>query len=212
MSAEESEVVPRRIKIKPKPKQWAEAEALWATGEATLAELSKMLGISMSGISIHMKKRGIANKSAAEEHKRKVTEKVIEAVSEDAGIIAARIRETKEDHYKMATGLAKLAWNEVLKTQQAKEPISTATSNLKALEAAANVLSKLRLERWAILGLDRADTFSPDELPELVISELTAEQIHALQERNFNELDIEESSDLTDEELEELDQDLDDEG
>ena len=56
------------------------------------------------------------------------------------------------------------------------------------LEADVN-LKVVREESWAVLGLDRADAVDPDQIPELVISELTAEQIKELRDRDHTEVD-----------------------
>lgn len=171
------------------PKQWAEAEALWASGEVTRAALAAKFGVSEIAIQKHMAKAGVKHGNKAEEHKKKVAEAVTSAAVDDATILAARIRETKEEHYKMASGIAKLAWSEILTAKQNGSPVAVATNNLKALDNAMNVLTKARMERWAVLGLDRGDVIDEDGLPQLLISELTADQIQELRDRDFNEFD-----------------------
>ena len=171
------------------PKQWGMCEALWESGEATLEDLSKKFGISGPGIHNHMKRRGIKRGAKAEKHKQRVAEAVTKAAVDDAAIVAARIRETKEEHYKMASGLAKLAWAEILKAKQDNMPVATALPNLKALDSAMTVMTKARMERWAVLGLDRADYVDEDGLPELLISELTADQVEELRNRKFGDLE-----------------------
>ncbi|MCL2874765.1 MAG: DNA-binding protein [Betaproteobacteria bacterium] len=174
---------------RPSQRQWAEAEALWEAGEVTLPFLASKLKVSTSGISLHMKRRGIVRGSKAEEHKKRVAEAVTSAAIDDATVHAGRIRETKEQHYQMAAGISKLAWNEVISAKANGTPFSAIAGNLKSLDAAMTVLLKARNERWAVLGLDRADTIDNDGLPQLLISELTAEQIEDLRSREFNEFD-----------------------
>jgi hypothetical protein len=166
------------------PKQWAEAEALWESGEVTLEDLAARFGKHRSAFSAHFKAKGIEKGKKKEEHKAAVKEEVTKAAIDDATVLAARIKETKEEHYKMAAGLAKLSWNEILLAKSEGRAVSTALNNLKALDAAMTVLKKAREERWAVLGLDRDDAMDEDGLPDLVISELTAEQIEALRERD----------------------------
>jgi hypothetical protein len=185
----ESKTEEKTVKPRLTPKQWAEAEALWESGEVTLSFLAKKFSVSDQNVHMHMKRKGVVRGAKAEIHKRRVAEEVTKAAVDDATIVAGRIRETKEEHYKMAAGLAKLAWSEILKAKQDNAPVSVAMNNLKALDAAMSVMTKARQERWAVLGLDRADHISDDGLPELLISELTAEQIQALRERDFAEFD-----------------------
>lgn len=170
------------------PKQWAEAEALWESGEVTLDDLAAKFGKHKSNFSRHFDKLSIKRGSKAEAHKKKVHEAVTAAAVDDATVTAARIRETKEDHYKMSSSLAKLVWSEILTAKQGGHPLAVATANLKALDIAATSLKKLREERWAVLGLDKADFIDEDGLPELTIQELTAEQLEEL--RNRDEADL----------------------
>lgn len=172
------------------PKQWAEAEALWESGEVTLEDLANKFSKHKSNFSRHFDKKGIKRGAKAEVHKKRVAEAVTAAGVDDATVTASRIRETKEEHYKMASGLAKLIWSEILTTKTKEQPLSVATANLKALDLAATGLERLRKERWAILGLDRSDYIDGDVIPELVISELTAEQIQALQMKDIEDVGL----------------------
>lgn len=166
------------------PKQWREAEAMWESGDFTYDDLVKKFGKSVSTFERHFKKHGIVKGSKAAATKKKVEEKLAAAAVDEATILAARIKETKEEHYKMASAIGKLTWNEILKTKQDGVPIATALNNIKTLDAALSVISKARTEKWAVLGLDKPDAVDPDELPELLIGELTEEQIRELRERD----------------------------
>lgn len=170
------------------PKQWAEIEALWESGEVIYEDLVKKYGKSISTYERHFKKHGIVKGAKAAATKKLVEEKMKAVAVDEAQVIALRIKETKEEHYKMAAALSKLTWQEILKAKQDGAPVAVALNNIKALDAAMNVLSKARAERYAILGLDRPDAVDPDELPELIISELTAEQIEELRNRDIDEL------------------------
>lgn len=185
---------PAETPAKPKskrltPKQWAEAEALWESGEVTLSDLVAKFHIHKTSFQKRFAERGIKKGAKKEEHARRVAEEVTKAAIDDATVLAARIRETKEEHYKMAASLAKLTWAEILAAKQNGSPMAVALNNLKALDAAMAVLKKAREERYAVLGLDREDFVDEDGLPELVISELTASQIDALRAKDHTEFD-----------------------
>ena len=171
------------------PKQWAEAEALWESGEVTLDDLAAKFGKDKSAFSRHFDKNGIKKGAKRDEHKKRVADEVTKAAIDDATVLAARIKETKEEHYKMFAGLAKLTWAEILAAKKDGKPVAIAMHNLKALDAAMTVLKKAREERYAVLGLDRSDFVDENALPELVISELTADQVEQLRNRNFTEMD-----------------------
>lgn len=161
---------------------------MWESGEVTLDELAQKFDRHKQSFSKYFSKHGIKKGAKSHKIKEKVEEKVKQDVLNDAAVIAARIKETKEEHYKMASGLAKLTWAEVLKAKQDGVPVSAALNNLKALDTAMAVLKKAREERYAVLGLDRPDAIDENDVPELVIQELTAEQIAKLRERNFNDI------------------------
>lgn len=180
-------------KTLPKPKQWAEMEALWALGEITRDEIAKKLDVSPTAVTMHMKKVGVVRGSKAEENRKRISAEVMDAAVSDATIHAQRIKETKDYHYRMSDSLARMAMQEILEAKRSGHPLSVATSNLKALDAAVTVIAKARIERWAVLGLDRPDAVDTNELPTLVIEELTADQIEDLRNRDFNsfeEIDI----------------------
>ena len=203
MTSKTEEAVQKVERRRLTTKQWTEAETLWELGEVHQIDLARKYKISEQAVHMHMKRNGIVRGAKAEAHKKKVAEEVVKASIDDSLIIAGRIRETKEEHYKMASGIAKLAWAEILKAKQDGSPIAVATNNLKALDAAMNVMLKARTERWVVLGLDRTDYVDEEGLPELLISELTADEIELLQRRDHTELD-----DIRNIELEELTDDI----
>lgn len=171
------------------PRQWAEAEALWETGEVTLDDLATKFKRDRSAFIRYFKKHGIVKSSSAAAHKEEIKEAVVAASIDEATVLANRIRETKEDHYKMSSAMAKLVWAEVLTAKKDSIAFSAIKDNLKALDSAMNVLVKARTERFAILGLDKDDYVDEDGLPELVISELTAAQIEELRNRDEDGLE-----------------------
>lgn len=197
--AAEKLVKPKR-KGKLSEREWAEATALWEQGAVTYGQLAEKYDRHEQSFAQYFRRRGIKKGSARAKTMAKVESAIEKQLVNDAAIIAARIKETKEEHYKMASGLAKLTWAEVLKAKQDGVPVGSAINNLKALESAMNVLKKAREERYAVLGLDRPDSVDENDVPELVISELTADQIEALRARSFQEL-----SEIDDGPIEEID-------
>lgn len=174
-------------------KQWAEIEALWECGEVTIEDLAAKYGKSKTCFTRHFSKHKIMKGSKL--RKAAIKESVAASVN-DESVIAKRIKETKDDHYKMAAALGKLTWAEIMKARADKIPYSAIKDNLKALESAANILMKTRMERFAVLGLDKENHMDSDELPELLISELTAEQIEEMRKRRDEGDDLDDLDDL----------------
>ncbi len=169
------------------PKEWAKAEALWNSGELTAEQIGAKFGKTASTIKKHFAKKGIAHGAGAEKIRAKVEEATTKAVVEEVSLLTQRIRDTKEEHYKMSAGLAKLTWAEILKVKQDGAPMSVALNNLKSLDVAMNVLKKAREERYAVLGLDKGEDHDDDLLPQLLVQELTGEQVERL--RNSQDAD-----------------------
>lgn len=191
-----------------RPAQWAEAEALWESGQVTLVDLAKKFDKAEETFSRHFKKKGLKKGAKKDEHAEKVKEKVADAIADDATVLASRIRETKEEHYQMARAIGKLTWREVLKAQTAGS-VAASTPEFKSLKEAMTVLKLVREERWAVLGLDNPDTENDANLPDLVIQELTADQIEAMQEEQEKDLALQ-SLNLDESRAPESDEDEDD--
>lgn len=171
------------------PAQWREIELLWESGEVTLKDLSERYGKNPEAFSQHFRKNKIRKGSRVEELRR-VAEKIQrEQAENDLSTLSKRIRDTKEQHYKMADAIARLTFNEVLNARQRGVQFRDIQQDIKSLQLAADTLKKCREERWVILGLDK-DAIDEDALPELVMSTMTPEQ--ALEMRRAQEEDDEE--------------------
>lgn len=180
-------IAEKRTKTKVAAKRWAEIEAVYETGDTTLSELSKKYKLGISTIQRHFDIAGIKKGSRKAEMKARVAEELTKTSITDATILAARIRETKEEHYKLSSHLAKLIWAEVIAARTSGSPMAVATNNLKALNVAADGLRKVREERWVVLGLDRPDAIDPGELPDLQVSVLGEDEIKEMRERDLQD-------------------------
>lgn len=170
----------------------AEAITLWKTGAVTLDQLAKQFHRHRSCFTRLFSKEGAKKGETQEAHEKKVAEAVEHQVLGDAAISAQRIRETKEAHYKMAAGLARLTWTILSKATQENRAVSTTVNDMKALQAAAQVLKITREERYAVLGLNEKEVNDDTPLPDLLIQELTAQEIKAMhkQQQAINEDDL----------------------
>lgn len=180
---------PRKKPVVLTPRQWAEVEALYAQGDKSGEVIGAKFGLSKQSVAGHCKHKGIKKGSKKAVLKKHVEAALATAAVNEATVLAARITETKEEHYKMASAIGRLTWNEILQAKKDGKPVGIALNNLKALDAAMTILKKAREERYAVLGLDKPDAIDPDEVPELVISELTAEEVQQLRDRDHTELD-----------------------
>lgn len=184
--------------------QWAEAQAMWELGSVSLTDLSDRYGLARETFSRKFKKLGIIKGSRAAEQADRVRQEIEKTSITDATILAERAKATKDDHYNWATLLARMAMLEISNARNENRAISTVEPAMKAIDKALSALSKARLERWKCLGLDD-ETFLPEDLPDLTIKELTAEDIEEMRERGFGDMtnesladDLSDLSDLSD--------------
>lgn len=165
---------------------------MWGSGEFTQADIARKLKVPNVTVSKHFDRKGLKKGVRQEELLKAAQEELMKTAVEDAALVALRIRETKEDHYKMASNLAKLTWAEILTAKQNGAAFSTIQGNIKALEMAMSVLKKAREERYAVLGLDKDVDVDEDDVPDLVVSELTTDEIAVIraQDIQLEELEV----------------------
>ena len=174
------------------PTQWREIEFLWESGEVTLKDLSEKYGKRIDTFTSHFRKYKIKKGARIEELRKVAAEIQKEQARSDASIISQRIRDTKDQHYKMADGISRLVFNELLEVKKKGLKFREIQGDLKSLFLAMDTLKKCREERWAILGLDK-DAIDEEALPELVMSTMTPEQAQELrkaQEEDEEEMGI----------------------
>lgn len=174
------------------PSQWREIELLWESGEVTLKDLSEKYGKRIDTFTTHFRKHKIKKGSRVEELRKIAEQMQREQARTDASVISQRIRDTKEQHYKMADGISRLVFKEVLDVRKRGGQFREIQNDLKSLFLAMDTLKKCREERWAILGLDK-DAIDEESLPELVMTTMTPEQAQALrqsQEEDEEEMGI----------------------
>lgn len=187
---------------------WAEAEALYATGDFNLADLEEKFGIRRETLSRRFKKRGIKKGQAT------VSEQVMEAVAkaaiDDATIIAQRAKESRDESYAWTQILQKMVMKEIADAKRNGKEVMVVGPNVKVLTEAMKLISMGWDTRSKILGLDK-EKMESEELPELVISELTQDEIESIRSAQEQgdvpiDEDIADLSDIVDED-EEVDED-----
>lgn len=165
----------------------AQAIALWRAGAVTLDELASKFHRSRETFIRLFNKEGVTKGEARVEHEKKVSEAVEAAALTDAVVIANRIRDTKDQHYKMAQMIAVNTFRLIQTAITEKRPIASITSDVKAYKIAAETIKIAREERFAVLGLNDDKREDQTEMPDLVIKELTAEEIKQMHKQMSEE-------------------------
>lgn len=160
------------------PAQRAEVITLWQAGDTTLADLVKRYKKAPGTFSSLFTKHGIKKGSAAAELAAKATAVLETRMLEDVEQHANRIAQSREQHYKMTDGLAKLAWSELVRARQAGLDIAGLKDLMQTLKLAGDVIGGARKELWTILGVDEhMKSKEINDLPELTVRELTTDEI-----------------------------------
>lgn len=166
--------------------EWVEIVELWELGEVKLEDLSERFGISAPAISKGLKKRGAVKGSKAAAKAAAVAAAVVASEIEEAVDTAAerrkRVEETKKQHYEWTTMLAKMAMATIAEAKRAGKPLSAVAGDLKALQSATNIVARARDERYTIL--DMHNEVDEKGLPDLVIRDLTDDEIEDLRSRD----------------------------
>jgi AraC-like DNA-binding protein len=165
----------------------AEAIALWKSGTVTIADLSKRFKKSRNTFMRIFEKEGVKKGETASETKKKVADEIEKATVDDAAEMAKRIRDTKENTYKMAQLIERSMAAEIVEARTSKTPMGLREKNIKVWKDIAATLEITRAIRYEVLGLNDKDANKLTEIPDLEIRELTVEQIMAEQKKGLEE-------------------------
>lgn len=168
----------------------AEAIALWRAGTVTLDQLAERFHRDRSTFVRLFNSADATRGEAKEEHERKVSEAVEAAALGEAAIIAQRIRDTKERHYRLAEIIEKLTSDIIIKAKKEGRAINTVAGDLKALQYAIQTVKTAREEKYAVLGLNEKESDDDSPLPDLVVQELTAEEVKQMHTNQLGEDDL----------------------
>jgi hypothetical protein len=189
-AAEEKPKVKKKIKRDPffvPPLKWAAIESAWKFGKfKSLHELSKEFGVPLNILASRFNSRGIKKSESIEAYDRKVQEEIDKKAKADVKLIVERIKETREEHYRISSNMAKLAWGSVIEAKQTGKPFQALKNDLDALEKAMRIIKMSREERFAVLGVGQEGEENLETLPELLVSELSEQDIEQLRNAQPN--------------------------
>jgi transcriptional regulator with XRE-family HTH domain len=168
------------------PAQRAQCVHLFKAGKMTAEDLARRYGKARETIERLLRKSNAKFGEDVHKVEQKIQETLGKALVDEAAEIAQKVRDTNDEHYRMSTMLAKLTWSTLVEARQAKRAVGTTLQDMRALQSAANVLKITREERYAVLGQDREKPPGDQDIPSLVVSELTAEQIEKLRSGGLN--------------------------
>lgn len=163
----------------------AEAIALWKSGTVTIDDLCKRFKRERSTFLRLFKEAGAEKGETKAETERIVKEAVETVIVDEAMLNAKRVKDTREEHFRYISGIAKLTWNVIVKAQTETRVPATFVTDMKALELAARVFKVCREEKFVILGVRDDDDAEDKPMPDLVVQELSAQDIQRLHEQSL---------------------------
>lgn len=159
----------------------AECVALWEAGEVTIDDLAKRFKRDPATISKVLADAKAVRGATAKEVIEKARAKVAEDAAGTVSKVAARIQETKEEHYILSKTIANMIFRELRASAAPGGPdIANRAQTIKTLESAAKALKLVREERFAVLGILNGEEIDTESLPDLVIQELSADDVATL--------------------------------
>ena len=173
------------------PSTWTEICGLWEVGDVTLPELAERYSVNARTLQAQFAKRKVIKGSKAAELAAVVMKEVVKGELGDKDTITHRARETREAAYINATIVEQLVMAQLALAQKDPTHAHKAATAMKTLSLAAATLERTQTVKWHALGLDHENAL-PDELPELIIRDLSKEELTAFQARN----EFDEDSDL----------------
>lgn len=158
----------------------AECVALWEAGEVTIDDLARRFKRDPATISKALADAKAVRGSTSKEVIDRARTKVAEDAASEASKIAGRIRETKEEHYALSRNIVIAVAREIRENSGPGRDLGNRAQTLKAYESAMKVLKMAREERYAVLGILDGEDLTTDALPDLVIQELSADDVATL--------------------------------
>jgi hypothetical protein len=186
----------KRKYVRLTPATWAEIEALWQAGEVTLAELSEKYGSSPRALQNHFQKVGVAKGEKAAAMAGAVRAKLLASELGEEGDLLMRAKDVRERAYHNAGVIEDLIMGQLALAERDPTQILRVGSALKALSLAASSIERLHDVKHRALGLDKADVF-PNELPEIVIRDLTPGELATLSEADDTDNDLDEGEEVS---------------
>lgn len=167
---------PKRRYVKLPEDQWAEVEALWSAGSATLPELSRTFGVTQRTLQARFAKRSVEKGASAKALAIQVNARVQAAQGANVEDLAERAKIIRETTYAAAEKVERMIVASI--DAAADDPSKTyvAAASVKMLTNAAAALERLHALKRSALGIND-DTLMDDEAPTLHILNLTVSDV-----------------------------------
>lgn len=176
----------KRRYVKLTEAEWAEAEAAWTSGSASLPELAHRFGATERALQAHFAKRGLEKGSAAKALAAKVAVRVKEQQESDVGTLTERALAIRETTYGNAAKIERMIVERLDAAAADPDQTYAAAAAVKMLTNAAAALERLHTLKRNALGITD-DDMNADEVPVLVIKNLSDIEVASIRQRQSDE-------------------------
>lgn len=169
---------PKRAYKRLTSESWAEIEAYWRNGTHTLEIISSEYGVTTRALQSHFQKHKIHKGENAATIAASAQSAVdASEIDDHAGRLHA-FRAARSRTVTNADALENLLMAQIAVAQSKPEEAFRALATVKSIATAAQAPERLQVIRTAALGIE---TDQSDELPVIIIKDLTEDDLSALQ-------------------------------
>lgn len=163
--------------------QKAEAAALWRSGSVTLDDLARKFKKRPETFSRLFARMGIEKGSGVAAAMKKAEEAIAAKTLTDTEETLKRISQVRDTHFRMSQQLAVMAFREITQAKAAELNIGALKDTMAVLKMASDVIGNSRKELFEILNVEKHDaSVEMEDLPDLMVRELTSQEIVQLQD------------------------------
>ncbi|MEZ0253478.1 MAG: hypothetical protein ACAH20_21395 [Methylobacteriaceae bacterium] len=166
--------------------EWAEAEAAWTSGSASLPELAHRFGATERALQAHFAKRGLEKGSAAKALAATVVARVKKEQESDVTTLTERALTIRETTYDNAAKIERMIVERLDAAAADPDQTYAAAAAVKMLTNAAAALERLHTLKRSALGITDED-MNADEVPVLVIKNLSDFEVASIRQRQSDE-------------------------
>jgi len=167
------------------PSKWAEAEALYETGDWSIRKLAKHLDCRPETVHRHMVVKNIKKGSDAQRLANEMRQALEKKQREYAALKATRVVQTKNESVTIIDAIRRQVGKELAKSNNEKSDIGLREKAIKTLNAMVDTIKKCNDESYRLLEIKAELT--TEELPELHVGEYTAEDLEAIERQQIEE-------------------------
>ena len=166
--------------------EWAEAEAAWTSGSASLPDLAHRFGATERALQAHFAKRGLEKGQAAKALAATVVARVKKEQEAQADTTTERALTIRETTYSYATKIERMIVERLDAAAADPDQVYAAAAFVKMLTNSAAALERLHTLKRNALGITD-DDMNADEVPALVIRNLSDIEVASIRQRQSDE-------------------------